>query len=172
MTDYREIALTQGMVALVDEEDYERVSQYKWCACYHPNPGGGGVFRAVCNYTQEGKARSRLLHRFVLNAPSGVEVDHVDRGRSLDCRRYNLRLATHSQNLANQRKTLRPTSSRYKGVTRVSARNRWRAQLKTRGRNNYLGDFTHEDDAARAYNAAATIHFGQFALLNVVPPAG
>jgi hypothetical protein len=105
------------------------------------------------------------LHRFILDAPSALEVDHIN-GNGLDCRRSNLRLATHKQNLRNQ--AAHSGTSRYKGVSWNRQRNGWDAQICLNGKNRYLGRFRTEVEAAKAYNEGARLHFGEFARLNEV----
>ena len=171
MTNYGVVPLSQGKHALVDLQDLDRVFQFKWYAMRGKDACGAPVYYAGRGDYSSGSRKGVLLHRFILNAPPGMDVDHIDRTRTLDCRRCNIRLATRSQNIANSRKRLNAMHSRYKGVTRCKGK--WQAAIKGGGRNIYLGRFANEDDAAAAYNAAATLHFGEFALLNnVVPPAG
>jgi hypothetical protein len=109
------------------------------------------------------------LHRLLLQAPAEFHVDHRD-GDPLNNRLANLRLCTHSQNQAN-----RPAmggASRFKGVaTARGCRNRWRAQIQQQRadgtfRRVCLGQFESEEDAARAYDAAALLKYGEFARLN------
>jgi hypothetical protein len=108
---------------------------------------------------------TRLLHRIILDAPKGTDVDHIN-GNGLDNRRCNLRLATRSQNHANRFK--KPgTTSRFKGVR--FERNRWHAQIRVQYKKTYLGSFRDEIDAALAYNAAALEAFGEFARINTIP---
>lgn len=108
------------------------------------------------------------MHRLILGTSVGMEVDHVN-GDGRDNRRVNLRLATHSQNMANQRKRRDGISSRYKGVWYERRRKRpWRAKIKVRGRQVNLGYFETEEEAAYAYNLAALEHFGGFARLNEI----
>ena len=146
----QEIPVTRGRVALVDSEDYHLVAGRKWC-CSNGAPmrydHGAPVY----------------MHRLIMDAPDGVEVDHIN-GDRLDNRRCNLRLCTHRQNLRN-RKRQDNGSSRYKGVHKSAGK--WRAQIGYDGKTHHLGYFTDEADAARAYNEAASEHFGEFARLNV-----
>ena len=172
---YREIPLTRGMVALVDAEDYERVSQHRWSAAHRRDACGQQVWYACSTnsfYDHSGPYaqywKQPLLHRFILNAPHGMDVDHITPGHTLDCRRQNIRLATRSQNMMNQRKGL-GTTSRYKGVYLHTKAKRWVARIKVGDRRIYLGIFALEEDAGRAYDAAATTHFGEFAHLNTYP---
>lgn len=109
--------------------------------------------------------RTQYLHRTLLGEPSG-EVDHRN-GDGLDNRRDNLRLAPHRLNLANARPQL-GRSSRFKGVSLYRKAGDWEAYITVAGRKRHLGRFTDETDAARAYNAAATAAWGEFARLNPI----
>ena len=145
------IKLTQGKVALIDAEDLERVTQHTWSAAWiHYD------WRAVAWI--DGKTIT--LHRFVMNAQPGQEVDHKN-GDGLDCRKSELRIATHRQNNQN---AYRVKPGCFKGV-RPSGR-KWRAKIKAGGKDLHLGTFTTAEEAARAYDAAAVEHFGEFACLN------
>ena len=152
-----EVPLTQGMVALVDEEDYARVTAVgPWSAervhrCYYAS-----------TYVTGERVR---MHRFLLDAKPGQEVDHVNRD-ALDNRKANLRLATNSQQAANVRKRTSSTSSRFKGVSHVirpDRSDRWRAQISRDGRRISLGYFETEAEAVAAYDAAAKATWGDFA---------
>jgi hypothetical protein len=103
------------------------------------------------------------MHRAVLGLSAGdrTRVDHKDHD-TLDNRRSNLRVSTRSQNSANQLKTR--GTSKYKGVHKL--KDRWKAQIEVDGKKRYLGSFVREEEAARAYDAAAVEAFGEFALIN------
>lgn len=159
------LPLSQGLHAIVDDEDYSRVSCYKWSAVKRKEACGTPVYIAVRTTGSRGHQKSISLHRFILSAPVGYDVDHKDRTRCLDCRRSNLRLATRSQNLANARKRLGGTS-KYKGVTKKPTGKPWMSRIAKEGEQIYLGRFDTEEAAARAYNSAAVELFGEFALLN------
>lgn len=103
-----------------------------------------------------------LLHRFLLDAPTGVMVDHKN-GNGLDCTRGNLRVANRNQKQHNSGP--RNGTSRFKGVYRKT-KNRWAAQIKARQTYRYLGLFATEEDAASAYDEAAKELHGEFARLN------
>jgi hypothetical protein len=150
-----EVPLTQGKVALIDDEDAERVLGRNWAYLSVQNGPGPGY--AISS--------SGLMHRLILNAPRGVEVDHVN-GDGLDNRRENLRLATHAQNASNSR-LHRDNVTGYKGVRHK--RNRWQARITVNQKEIYLGSFIALEDAARAYDAAAREHFGEFATPNFPP---
>ncbi len=157
----REIPLTKDRVALVDDEDYDRVTRHKWQLT--PSNRTDYAGRRV-NYGN-GRVMERL-HRVVLEAPEGVEVDHINND-GLDCRRENLRLATRGQQNQNQRSR---RAGGLKGVWRVKGKPNltrpWRAELKCAGRRFRLGSFATEDEAARAYDRKAVELFGPFARLN------
>lgn len=156
----REIPLTRGMVALVDDEDYERVMALgKWNA--HDGrrtfyAAKGWLCQCVPNYPRQQTLR---LHNFILGV---CGVDHKN-GDGLDNRRCNLRSATVRQNNCNVG-LRRDNSSGFKGVT--ARKDRWLAQVMAGGKRVHLGVFDTAEDAARAYDAAAREHFGDFAWLN------
>ena len=158
----KEIKLTQGQVALVDDEDFERLAEYKWCAEWKPQRQ---VFVAVRHAAISNN--KIYMHRQIMDAPPGMLVDHRNH-KTLDNRRKNLRICTWSQNAANGRKQSH-SSSRFKGVSWYKRFQKWRASIGKDGKDYNLGYFTDEEDAARAYNKAALAHFGEFALLNEVP---
>jgi hypothetical protein len=152
------IPLAGGHFALVDDEDYERVSALKW----HLSPTGYGAAR-----TPRPERKLVQLHRFILNPPDDMQVDHIN-GNGLDCRRENMRLATHQQNQQNRPGEKRRLS-KYKGVWLDDRyRKPWRAQIKADRTRYDLGRFASEDDAARAYNDAAKKLHGEFAWLNPI----
>lgn len=146
----KEVVLSKGKVALVDDEDFEMLMQSNWCV------NDGYAFNSHLG----------RMHRFLLSAPDELMVDHRN-GDRLDNRRSNLRPCTNSQNQANRR-TARGGSA-FKGVTwqkRPSGRGMWKAVLVVNGVAMYLGTFRTDLEAAAAYNDAALKHFGEFAHLN------
>ncbi len=157
----REIPLTQGYVALVDDNDYEWLSQWKWCVSLMQSGP-----RAVRNALVDGKRKTICMSRQLMNSPIGMVVDHWDHN-TLNNQRANLRRCTKSQNGANRRKTA-GCSSRFKGVTWVKREGKWIAHIKVAGRNKHLGYFVDEVAAALAYNVEAAQQFEEFALLNDV----
>jgi hypothetical protein len=160
----KRIVLTQGYSATVDDADYKALAAYCWMALVNER----GYVYAVTRMPETGRKLIRM-HRFICGlVPGDVrEVDHRN-GDTLDYRRSNLRVCTKTQNLRNRRKTMRSTSSRYKGVVRV--RNVWRARLQFQWRGKrkslYLGSFVSEEAAARAYDAAIGMRHGEFARPN------
>ena len=149
----RRIRLMCGKVATVDDEDGWQ-AEYRW----HMHTNG---------YAERKKGgKTVLLHREVLGLSAGdINVDHIN-GKKLDCRKSNLRLANQSQNLMNSRKPRRKngTSSKWKGVCK--SRDKWRADISVDGRSMYLGTFATQTEAAKAYDAAARKHYGDFAKCN------
>jgi hypothetical protein len=159
MTDYSKcwkIPLTRGKVAYVSEEDYERVSKYKWLCMGHG-------YAARSRRKDEGKKGIVYMHRFILGVEDG-EVDHVD-GDRLDNRRENLRLVTHSQNLMNQ-KPQNGRSSKYKGVYWDEANQSWKVQIKKKNDYRILCGFASEYMASRVYDILALDSFGEYARPN------
>ena len=152
------IKLTQGKRSIIDDEDFKRVSQYKWH--FHST---GYAFTHARN-TKDKKLR---LHRFILNPPKTILIDHINRDK-LDNRKENLRFATKQQNGMNSGKKRKFTSSIYKGVQldkRAVQKNYpsiWVARLA----NKHLGHYQTEKDAAKAYDLKAKELFGEFAYLN------
>jgi hypothetical protein len=154
----RTIQLTRGRNALIDEPDHAVVDRFKW----HTHASKGYTYYAMSHERVEvGKWKGLSLHRTLMNAPAGQEVDHVN-GDGLDNRRANLRVVTHKQNGSNRRK-LRG-ESRFKGVHRYKSG--WRTCIYIDQKRTHLGCFATEIDAARAYDAAARKHYAEFAKTN------
>ena len=152
------IFLTQGKYSIVDDEDFEKINQYKWWC----RPYNNGNERAVGRV----KGKSIFMHRFILNPPKDIGIDHIDHN-GLNNRRENLRLATPSQNQANSYGKRFGKYSKFKGVT-FNKIGGWQAQIGKNNKMIYLGCFSKEEDAARAYNKAAIKLFGEFAYLNKI----
>lgn len=157
----KKIPLTQGKFALVDDADFDWLSQWGWHATTKKN---SHIFYASRIERRSGKQGTVLMHREILTLTGAPEVDHRD-GDGLNNRRKNLRPATHQQNLANQR-IRKGGTSRFKGVCWSERYNKWRVTIKKNYRQLYLGRFSDEIEAARAYDAAALKHFGEFARIN------
>jgi hypothetical protein len=145
-------------VALVDDEDFERVSKYKWSV---------NIKRGKKYAQAHVEGETIELHRLImrLTRGDGKEVDHINVDGGLDCRKINLRLATRSQNAANRPKNRGTYSSIYKGVYEKT-RTRWIAHIKVMGKTIWLGSYKTEEEAARAYDRAAIKYFGEFAYTN------
>lgn len=157
----KEIALTQGKVAIVDDDDFARLIQHKWTYLEHTHGG-----YALRNGRDTNPIRHTvLMHREIMSAGIGFMVDHIN-GDTLDNRKSNLRLCTNAQNMRNQKRHRDNKTSRYKGVSLKRDCNKYRAQLCTNGKVTHLGYFDSELDAARAYDQAALKYHGEFARLN------
>lgn len=153
----KKIPLTQGKFALVDDEDYDFLMQWKWHI----------VAKGYASRTERNSVnRAIRMHRAILDAREGQEVDHIN-GNRLDNRRANLRIATSSQNAMN-RKKIEGAGSKYKGVCPARAAGKFIAQIKVNGKTIHLGTFASEKAAAKTYNIAAKKNFGEFARLNKV----
>lgn len=144
--------------AVVDLADLERVLRYRWCSIKIRQRT-----YAQTTIRRNGGKTHIYLHRYILDAPAGALVDHVDHD-GLNNRRSNLRLATPTGNVRNAR--LRSDNpSGYKGVAQTPS-GRWRARIVVKGKRIWLGTHATAEEAARAYDAAARERFGQFACVN------
>ncbi len=157
------IEITRGLSAIVDDEDYDLVAHRRWQA----KPAVRQVEGKTAWYAQaQFDRRTVFMHRLILGAEKGQEVDHIN-GNGLDNRRANLRFCNRSQNSANTRRD--PPKSGFRGV--YSDKRLWAARISINGRRRSLGMFEDPADAARAYDAAAKEAFGEFATLNFPPHA-
>lgn len=160
MITIKEIPLSQGKVALVDDEDYEWLSKKKWAY----NAQRGCAFRL--GWSWDGTHRSsEYMHRTILNAPRGMVVDHKD-GNPLNNTRANLRLCSSAQNSRNMKKCRTNTTSRFKGVSWFKRHQNWSIYIKCEQHKYHLGYSDNETEAAEIYDEAADKLFGDFALLN------
>lgn len=155
----REVPLSRGLVALVDDEDYARVAA---AGPWHVNPGRRTIYAQRNTRRADGGKTTQSMHRFIADVAA---VDHVN-GNGLDNRRANLRAATSAQNAANRPRRV-DSKSPFKGVLINNDRGRpWRAQIHHDGRKRHLGCFDTAEEAARAYDVAALGAWGEFARLN------
>ncbi len=158
----KKISLTQGKFAIVDDEDYEWLSQWKWYAVKKRN--SFYVERRSPTDPCTHKSSKVSMHRVIMDAIKGKEVDHINHD-TLDNRRSNLRLCTASENQQNRRPQSN-CSSRFKGVCRDRRRRKWGACIYINGKRIGLGSFDSETDAAEAYDKKAQELFGEFAYTN------
>lgn len=149
----KEIPLSNGQFALVDDQDYVRLSQYKWTV----NEAGYAQRR----FTSDGKRNKVLMHREIICANKGDIVDHSN-GDKLDNRSVNLRISTIKQNSQNMKP--RSGSSKYKGVYLENGK--WRADTKIDKKTQHLGTYADERTAAAAYNSFAINEFGEYSRIN------
>ena len=158
----REIPLTRGLTAIVDAADFDVISRLKWHA--QANGDGGSYYPVNSGARIGNRQRAVRMHRLLLGIVNQTDifVDHIN-GNGLDNRRCNLRLASAAQNQGNrdQRKT---GSCLYKGVHFAKKSRNWEAKIG--GERLFLGSFDTPEDAARAYDAAATARWGEYAKLN------
>jgi hypothetical protein len=162
----REIQLTKGYTALVSDEDYDRVNEFKWCAKEDRRKDGtiNAVYAARNVSRKDGSRMTQRLHRRILDVTDPkVQVDHRNHN-GLDCQRHNLRVATQIQNSRNRRKQT-GSSSKCKGVRLHSCGN-WQSRIQVNGKLIHLGLFDSEVAAAKQYDAAARQYFGDFAPCN------
>lgn len=153
----------RGHEILVDEKD-AHFAKEKWFL--QPTKAKSFKYYARAAIKIDGKWKKFYLHRLIMNAAPGVQIDHIN-GCTLDNRRENLRFATAGQNCFNSKKRQGSTHSQFKGVTREHGK--WRARITHGGKKSSLGMFTSEESAALAYDCAALEKFGEFAHTNFRP---
>lgn len=161
----KEIKLSLGKVALVDDSDYDVLSKYKWRAFKNGNSYYARMFIYFDNWN---KSVPLQMHRIIMGADSDKDIiDHKD-CNGLNNQRNNLRLCTRTQNAYNKKKSDNPKSSKFKGVYLSTSENKWRALIQVKNQKISLGKFDDEISAAIAYNKKAIEIHGEFANLNVV----
>ena len=150
----REIELTQGRIAFVDDEDFKKVNQYKWY--YHKE----GYARRNSS-RKEGKQKCLFMHNLIVDVPEGFYPDHHN-GNGLDNRKENLRIATNTQNQHNA-KIRKDNKSGHRGISLVKGYKKWQAGIKINGRLEYLGYFNTKQEAVDAYHKVSKPLHGEFA---------
>ena len=144
----KEIPLTRGQFALVDDEDYEYLNQWKWYAFT-----GRETYYAVrqLTYYDNGKRKQKMIrmHRVIMNNPIGLDVDHIDHNGLNNCR-YNLRSVTERENCLNRR---RPNKTGYYGIFKDC--NKYYSSIYKNGKKQRLGSFDTALEAHEAYKKAA-----------------
>ncbi|HZV35101.1 MAG TPA: HNH endonuclease [Verrucomicrobiae bacterium] len=155
------ILLTKKLETLIDDCDFDLVSQFKWCA----SKGKNGNYYAATKFP--GAKSLTLLHRLIMDCPAGSVVDHIN-GDGLDNRRENLRICSMAQNNVN-RVSNRNTSG-FRGVyflNKPGLKKPWYARAGSRkGKMIHGGYFATPAEAARRYDDLARELFGQFAKTN------
>lgn len=149
------IELTRGLNAIVDDDDYETLSQFSW----HAHDSGKNMYAAA-------RVLGDIIYMHQMIMPDNIIVDHVNND-TLDNRKENLRSSNHNDNSSNRSKTEHNTSSKFKGVTRINNR-KWKAHIGIDDKDFHIGYFETEEDAARAYNEQAEEIFGDKAKLNEI----
>lgn len=160
----KKIKLTQGKFAIVDDEDFDYLNQWKWYAKF--SEWGSYAVRdqhILGSGKKEIKKRIRM-HRLILNAQQDKQVDHVNHN-GLDNRKRNLRIVTNSQNAMNSR-LRKDNTSGYKGVTWSKDKNKWQAQIAINKKYINLGRYSSIQEASLAYQEASKLYHGEYANLS------
>jgi len=166
----KEIKLTQGKIALVDDDVFNYLNQFKWQALNIKRYNNYYAVRST-NSLSKGK-HSFFMHREIMKTPKGMETDHIDHN-GLNNQKHNLRICTTNENQRNQ-KVRGSSTSQYKGVRLMRVKHPygyyfyWGARIVMNKKIENIGNFKTETDAALAYNKRASKLFGEFANLNNV----
>jgi hypothetical protein len=162
----KKIKLTQGQYALVDDDDFERLNQFKWYV-YKTN----SVYRPARKIRVSGKQKNIHMHQEIMGTfgkGHNFSVDHIDHN-PLNNQKENLRVCNNSENIRNQKVRVNKTkTSIYKGVCLYMRYNKFISQIRFENKQIHLGYFINEKDAACAYNKKALELFGEFACLNKI----
>lgn len=156
----KQIQLTKGKFALVDDEDYEWLNQWKWFS----HDGAGGYAARNSKYVRGEKRKTILMHRQIMGEPKELQVDHINRDRR-DNRRENLRLVTAQQNKLNSC-IQKSNTSGYRGVAFWKRKAKWRTMISHDNDRLFMGYYKTAEEAALAYDFAAIFLHGEFAELN------
>lgn len=153
----KEIPLSAGRFALVDDEDFDQLEKFRWHweGVGKYGFGGGYAVRHPSPSRAAGKKLPKIrMHRIIMNAPVGVEVDHIN-GNGLDNRRENLRFATRRQQLMNTATSRRSeTGVKGVGIHTQSGVSRFRARIHVYGTEHHLGEFDTLEEAVLVRKAA------------------
>ena len=158
---FRRIPLTQGKYAIVDPEDYARLSKYKWHAIKSKNT----YYASRSIYLSKGKWKHIKMHREIIDPPDHLLVDHINH-KGYDNRKANLRTVTYRQNSYNRVLFRKNPSSKYKGVNFNKRKKQWIARIRYNRKHIFIGYFDDEIEAAKAYDKAAKKYHKEFAVLN------
>lgn len=155
----KKIPLQNGMVALVDDEDFDRVNQYVWTV---------NTTIAKTNLVVRNRILNTVLQKFILgNDASDDGFITFKNKNDLDFRRSNL-IVTDRKGVSIRKKGNKNASSKYKGVSWCKRSKRWLAQIQTKGKHIHLGYFDLEEEAAEKYNKASLEIFGEQAYQNLI----
>lgn len=161
----KEIKLSQSKVALVDDEDFEYLNQFKWAAC----KDGKTYYAWRCLKPEEKNLRGKhraVMHREIMGNPLNLEIDHIDHD-GLNNQKINLRICTRAENRRNSNPTSN-AASKYKGVSWNSRKQRWKVDIMKNYKSYFVGYFKIENEAAASYNKAAIDLYGEYANLNII----
>jgi hypothetical protein len=161
------IPLSQGKSAMIDDDDADMVSRFKWCI--HKNKTCYTEY-ATASVPQSGKRNRKIyLHSLIMRFPKN-RIDHRD-GNGLDCRKHNLREATCSQNAMNQRFRKNNTTG-FRGVVfiRDGRKKPYRVMIRVNRKHIFVGSCETAVEAAKAYNDASHKHHGEYGIRNLIPP--
>jgi len=165
----KEIHLSAGKVSLIDDEDFEKVNQFKWSFFSHKTtPGYAGRSILVGHRDlnkPKGDSKNQIfknvsLHRFILNAPEGCHIDHIN-GDTLDNRRSNLRIVNKSQNAMNS-KLRKDNTSGHKGVNWNKIHRRWIARVKVGGKEIFSKSYKTFEEAVEGREKAVKKYHGEY----------
>jgi len=151
---YKKILITRGQIVIVDEQDYQELSQYRWYLI------DGFAARTI---KKDNKRTTIYMHRVIMDAPIGISVYHINHNK-LDNQRENLRLVKGSARM--HRRPSVKHSSKYRGVYWCKDKRKWIAEIKVYKKQIRLGRFEVEKDAAVAYDEAARKYYGSLARTN------
>lgn len=149
------IPLTKGFEAVIDAADVHLVDSWSWYA----NVQTYTVYAQRCD-TSRGNKTTVMLHRQIMGSPEGMFIDHRDMD-GLDCRRANLRIASHSQNNQNQR-LVKSNTSGFKGACWEKSTSKWSSHIRVNGSRRYLGLYSSALEAHNAYCTASAELHGEF----------
>jgi hypothetical protein len=153
--DVAYVTLTQGHEAIIDAADVSLVDKWNWYAGIRAH-----LIYAVRSDRIGQNKITVLMHRVIMRDPVRLHIDHED-GDGLNNRRYNVRIATPSQNMHNMRTRCDNTSG-FKGVHFSKSSGKWMARIKLNQKTNYLGLFASPEDAHAAYCLASDKYHGEF----------
>lgn len=148
---------------LIDDEDYGKIKDFTW----HLSKDRHDFYIETFVYPGDSARERILMHRLIAGAQKDSLVDHINHN-TLDNRKANLRICSIKENSRNRRRRKQGYTSKYKGVYFCKTKRRYRARIFMDGKSIHLGSFKNEEDAARAYNEAVMIYFGEFASLNEI----
>ena len=156
----KKIPLTQNKLASIDNEDFELISQYKWCVSKKHS-----ISYAITSAIKNNIKTTLKMHRLIMKiVDPKIQIDHVD-GDGLNNQKLNLRICTSQQNQRNRQKN-KVSSSKFKGIWWDKRVKKWQVSIQIGKKRKHLGYFHNEIEAAKAYDTAAKKYFGEFARFN------